>query len=82
MSPTAWKQDQTFICNKGALRRPLTYDNHRSPPTPTLFALQHPRRHKMTLEVQGRQKDRKTKREINEMTKGLKRKREIDKMTE
>ena len=41
-----------FISTEGALRRPLTYDNHPSiHPIPSpLFALHRPERHKMTLE--------------------------------
>ena len=66
-----------IISTKGALRRPLTYDDHPIPLQPTLFALQRPRRHDMTLEIPGRpqmnseelkQKDRKTEQHEDRVT--------------
>ena len=42
-----------FIRTEGALSRPLTYDNHPSKSN-TLFALNCPERHKITLEELGR----------------------------
>ena len=52
------------IGNEGALRRPMTNDDHQPNP---LIALQRQERHKMTLEEQNKRTKRKNERELKDI---------------
>ena len=53
------------IGTEGALRRPMTNDDHQ--PNPALIALQRQERHKMTLEEQNKRTKRKNERELKDI---------------